>query len=321
MERRTRRPQSPTTETPMSPTKTNHRHLLRYDQIPEWHQDNEYILSGYRPESKSTYLCFASWAYIHNETANIFSHFIPSLVSLTCQAIIARVLTMKYPASTVGDRLAFAFFFLTASVCLGMSATYHTLMNHSAAVSNLWLRLDYVGIIILTLGDFVSGIYMVFYCNPSLQKVYWSMVCILWCCKRHLAQVFLQILTLGTATVIILLNPRLQGLRYRTLRVCTFVFTGLSGFAPLVHGIKLYGIPQMNRQSGMPYYLLEGLLLIIGAFFYGTRIPESIKPGKFDIWGCSHQIFHLLVVAATAVHAYGIIKAYDYNYHHGNCKH
>ncbi|KAL8873310.1 MAG: hypothetical protein Q9198_007046 [Flavoplaca austrocitrina] len=303
MERRTRRPQSPATGTPMSPTKTHHRRLLRYDQIPGWHQDNEYILSGYRPESKSTYLCFASWGYVHNETANIFSHFIPSLVSLTCQAIIARVLTIKYPASTVGDRLVFAFFLLTASVCLGMSATYHTLMNHSATVSNLWLRLDYVGIIVLTLGDFVSGIYMVFYCNPTVQKVYWSMI-----------------LTLGTATVIILLNPRLQGLRYRTLRVCTFVFTGLSGFAPLIHGIKLYGIPQMNRQSGMPYYLLEGLLLIIGAFFYGTRIPESIKPGKFDIWGCSHQIFHLLVVAATAVHAYGIIEAYDYNYHHRNCK-
>ncbi|KAL8675942.1 MAG: hypothetical protein Q9186_007488 [Xanthomendoza sp. 1 TL-2023] len=303
MERRTRRPQSPITESPMPATKTNHRILLPYHQIPTWHQDNEYVLSGYRPESKSTYLCFASWTYRHNETANIFSHFIPSMVSLACQAIIPRVLATKYPNSTIGDRLIFAFFFLSASVCLGMSATYHTLMNHSATVSNLWLRLDYVGIVILTLGDLVSGIYLVFYCEPTLQKVYWTMIS-----------------TLGTATITTLLNPRLQGLRYRTLRICTFVFTGLSGLAPLIHGIKLYGIPQMNRQSGMPYYLLEGLLLIIGALFYGTRIPESIEPGRFDIWGCSHQIFHLLVVAATAMHAYGILKAFDYNYHHGKCK-
>ncbi|KAL8801404.1 MAG: hypothetical protein Q9182_004468 [Xanthomendoza sp. 2 TL-2023] len=226
------------------------------------------------------------------------------MVSLACQGIIARILAAKYPDSTIGDRLIFAFFFLSTSVCLGMSTTYHTLMNHSATVSNLWLRLDYVGIIILTLGDFVSGIYLVFYCEPTLQKIYWSMI-----------------LTFGTATVIILLNPRLQGLRYRTLRVCTFVFTGLSGFAPLIHGIKLFGIPQMNRQSGMPSYLLEGLLLIIGAVFeYGSRIPESIKPGEFDIRGCSHQIFHVFVVAAIVIHAYGIIKAFDHNYHHRKCK-
>ncbi|KAL8800447.1 MAG: hypothetical protein Q9200_007237 [Gallowayella weberi] len=303
MERRTRRPQSPTAESPLPPTKTNHRVLLGYDQIPTWHQDNKYILSGYRPESKSTYLCFASWAYLHNETANIYSHFIPSMVSLACQGIVARVLAVKYPDSTIGDQLIFVFFFLSASVCLGMSATYHTLMNHSATISNLWLRLDYVGIIILTLGDFVSGIYLVFYCEPTLQKIYWSMI-----------------LSLGTLIITILLNPNLQGLRYRTLRICTFIFTGLSGLAPLIHGIKLFGIPQMNRQSGMPYYLLEGLFLIIGAFFYGTRIPESIKPGRFDIWGCSHQIFHVLVVAATAIHAYGIVKAFDYNYHHRKCK-
>ncbi|KAL8813121.1 MAG: hypothetical protein Q9223_007128, partial [Gallowayella weberi] len=184
------------------------------------------------------------------------------MVSLACQGIVARVLAVKYPDSTIGDQLIFVFFFLSASVCLGMSATYHTLMNHSATISNLWLRLDYVGIIILTLGDFVSGIYLVFYCEPTLQKIYWSMI-----------------LSLGTLIITILLNPNLQGLRYRTLRICTFIFTGLSGLAPLIHGIKLFGIPQMNRQSGMPYYLLEGLFLIIGAFFYGTRIPESIKPG------------------------------------------
>lgn len=75
----------------------------------------------------------------------------------------------------------------------------------------------------------------------------------------------------------------------------------------------------MIRSSGMPFYLLEGLLLIIGAFFYGTRFPESIFPGRFDIWGCSHQVFHLLVVLATAVHAWGIVDAFDYNYHFGRC--
>ncbi len=175
MERRTQQQRSPTRERPTTPVKSKHQALLRYDQIPAWHQDNEHILSGYRPESNSSYRCFASWGHLHNETVNIYTHLVPSIISLACQAVAARALVVRYPNSTIGDRLIFAFFFLTASTCLGMSATYHTLMNHSATVSSLWLRLDYVGIIILTLGDFVSGIYLVFYCEPTLQKVYWAM--------------------------------------------------------------------------------------------------------------------------------------------------
>ncbi|KAL8949887.1 MAG: hypothetical protein Q9222_004044 [Ikaeria aurantiellina] len=321
MELRARRHHNLPSETPSVPTKRASPLLLGYDQIPTWHQDNEYIRSGYRPETRSTRLCFASWAYIHNETANIYTHLLPALLSLVFQVVASRFFTVKYPHSSAGDRLVFAFFFLTASICLGISTTYHTLMNHSAHLSSLWLRIDYVGIIIIILGDFVSGVYMIFYCEPILQQVYWCMV------RTNLHSTSLrnttksekQITVLGVLTVIILLSPGLQGLRYRTLRACTVVFTGLSGFAPLLHGISVFGVAQMNRQSGMPYYLLEGVLLIMGALFYGIRIPEVLKPGRFDIWVSSHQIFHVLVVAATAAHMCGICKAFDYNYQHRKC--
>lgn len=49
--------------------------LLSYDEIPEWHQDNDHILHGYRPESGPVKACFASWLYHHNETVNIFHTF------------------------------------------------------------------------------------------------------------------------------------------------------------------------------------------------------------------------------------------------------
>ena len=75
----------------------------------------------------------------------------------------------------------------------------------------------------------------------------------------------------------------------------------------------------MIKQSGMPYYLGEGLLLVLGALFYARRVPESIRPGKFDIVGCSHQIFHVLVVAASSVHAWGITMTYEYNYSETRC--
>ncbi len=49
------------------------------------------------------------------------------------------------------------------------------------------------------------------------------------------------------------------------------------------------------------------------------RMPESFKPGKFDIFGSSHQIFHLLVLFATVVHLIGILSAFHYNYDHRTC--
>jgi adiponectin receptor len=69
-------------------------------------------------------------------------------------------------------------------------------------------------------------------------------------------------------TILFLVNPQFQGPRWRTLRVCAFIGTGLSGFVPLIHGLSIFGLPQMMKQSGMPYYLVEGLLLLLGAFFY-----------------------------------------------------
>jgi len=55
----------------------------------------------------------------------------------------------------------------------------------------------------------------------------------------------------------------------------TFVGTGLSGLAPLGHGIQMFGFVQMLKQSEMPYYLAEGGLLGLGVFLYAVRLPLS----------------------------------------------
>lgn len=46
--------------------------------------------------------------------------------------------------------------------------------------------------------------------------------------------------------------------------------------------------------------------------FSQARIPEKLAPGRFDIWGSSHQIFHVLVVMAAGAHLIGLLKAFDY---------
>lgn len=45
-----------------------------------------------------------------------------------------------------------------------------------------------------------------------------------------------------------------------------------------------------------------------------TRIPELWKPGCFDIWGQSHQIFHVLMAVGLTVHFSAFAKAFDYTH-------
>jgi adiponectin receptor len=59
-------------------------------------------------------------------------------------------------------------------------------------------------------------------------------------------------------------------------------------------------------EASLHYTLVMGALYLTGALLYATRVPERFLPGRCDIWFQSHQIFHLLVVAAAFVHYHGI---------------
>ena len=128
-----------------------------------------------------------------------------------------------------------------------------------------------------------------------------------------------QIGTLGALTVYIVNHPSYQSRQYRLFRLSVFIFTGLSAFIPIIHASRIFPLEQLNKQSGLPYYYAEGGLILIGALIYGTRFPEKLHPGYYDMWGSSHQIFHVLVVMATFVHLLGVLNAFEWNYKHQRC--
>ncbi|KAM3426993.1 hypothetical protein NHJ13734_009165 [Beauveria thailandica] len=73
--------------------------LLSFDEMPEWfqHDNNKWILHGYRPISGSARASFRSWCHLHNETVNIYSHLIPAIVFLLGEWFILQYLASKYP--------------------------------------------------------------------------------------------------------------------------------------------------------------------------------------------------------------------------------
>lgn len=113
-----------------------------------------------------------------------------------------------------------------------------------------------------------------------------------------------------------------------------FVCLGVSGVVPVVHGVTIYGYSELNERMGLNWVIFQGFLYISGAFIYAVsrttpcriklhssdtfqqiRWPERLSPKTFDIWGSSHQIFHVLILMAAGTHLYGMIKAFDF--HHG----
>lgn len=50
---------------------------------------------------------------------------------------------------------------------------------------------------------------------------------------------------------------------------------------------------------------------IVGAIFYAEAFPEAFfRPGRFDIVGASHQLFHLAILFAAFSHYIAITKAH-----------
>jgi len=147
-----------------------------WDDLPSWQQDNHYIHSGYRPASTSFKKSFASLGYLHNESVNIYSHLLGAVAFSTAGLVLYTVIKPRYDSAETSDILAFACFFAGAALCLGLSATYHAISNHSPMVARMGNKLDYVGIVFLITGSFIPSVFYGFYRQPHLQEFYWTMV-------------------------------------------------------------------------------------------------------------------------------------------------
>ncbi|KAK3373164.1 hemolysin-III related-domain-containing protein [Lasiosphaeria ovina] len=284
-----------------SSTMADKNRLLSHKQVPSWHSE-PFIHGGYRPITESAAFCLRSLTYLHNETVNIFSHLVPAAVALALACLVPWYFGAQFPRAAAADRLVFQLYLLGSVCCFAASALFHTLLCHSERYRDLWVRVDYAAILAQTLGCFVSGIYFSFYCEPHLQRLYWAMIG-----------------TLTSLSAFVVLNPRFQSREWRQLRVGSFVATGLSAFAPIIHAAVIFPYAQLDQQAGLRYYYLEGVLLLVGTFHYMSHLPEAWRPGAFDIWGSSHQVFHVLVVLSALVHLCGILSAFRWNYENPRC--
>ena len=96
------------------------------------------------------------------------------------------------------------------------------------------------------------------------------------------------------------------------MRFAMYSLLGLSAFIPVVHGVWLNGWHEQNRRMALQHFMGLGLLNFLGAATYAARIPERWYPRRFDIYGASHQIMHVLVIMGALSHTRGLLKALNY---------
>ncbi|KAI0144284.1 hemolysin-III channel protein Izh2 [Xylariaceae sp. FL1272] len=272
--------------------------LLLWDELPHWRRDNAFILSGYRPSTNSYVTSISSAFSVHNESVNIWTHAVGALVlvPLAMSYLYAEIVP-RYPSAGPADEAVFSCFGIGAALCLGMSATFHTLSNHSEAVAKWGNKLDYSGIVCLIVGSYVPALHYGLFCLPALKRMYLCAICILGVCCGIVSWV-----------------DKFRTPQWRPYRAAMFVGLGVSGVVPVCHSLMIYGYESLNQRMGLNWVLLQGALYISGAFLYAARWPERTSPGSFDIWGHSHQLFHVLILLAAAAHLKGMTTAFDYHH-------
>ena len=107
-------------------------------------------------------------------------HLHPSCRSPTpadnCRLLHGHILQPRFPGVQGMDYAMFGVFFSSAECCLILSTTYHLIGSYSHSVEQMWLRMDLLGIVIVTTGTFVPSIYYAFPCHPISQRLYWTIV-------------------------------------------------------------------------------------------------------------------------------------------------
>ena len=91
--------------------------LFKFNDLPEWMKDNEYITDMHRPQIKNIVSCLRSIFSIHAETGNIWTHLIGALVFL-CLIIYTLSRSSEDFVNPFWEKFVYTTFLASAFLCL-----------------------------------------------------------------------------------------------------------------------------------------------------------------------------------------------------------
>ena len=250
--------------------------LYKISEIPNFQPSNPYILSGYRALLTAKE-CLVSILFLSNEFCNVWSH----LLGFLCFAALSvhdQAVAIDAAGGGQADKMVFLVFHVACQLCMVFSAFYHAFNCHlHPGVVATFLSMDLLGIISAILGCYVVGLYYILYCHSSLMRSY---------------MLVSSVVIVGSVPVVTSRKYMSPGSTFlRALHLSSVV---LMGFMPIVNWLLVAGRDEIS--AVLPGILTLYLLLGTALCFFATKFPEVWRPGKFDTFGHSHTLWHVMVM-------------------------
>lgn len=210
---------------------------------------------------------------VHNELGNVWTH----LIGVPIFTLLF-ILDLARPIDVPLYQLVASMYNLACLVMLISSSSFHLISPRSPAVYERALRVDITGVSAVIICSYLVGIRYTFFCDTTVAVAYLIIVGVL------------GLIAMGWSWVPSLLD---------NFKVTVLFFASFTAFSlvPFLHWIIIIGGTGSEQASVFLWKLATpAFFYLIGftCFFFGW--PEVKFPGRFDLVGSSHQIWHLMVL-------------------------
>ena len=152
---------------------------------------------------------------------------------------------------------------------------------------NYWFQLDLFGIWLVNTFAIPASSYILFECHPQYEVIGYG-----W------GNLYLFVFVSYSFFLVVPLWFIHPDTSFETKLVAIVVWIiGMCG--ETFHALYVFNADEYAKFCHGP--VLHCIFFLSAFTFFTSRIPERCKPGQFDIYGSSHQIFHILI-AIAAIH-------------------
>jgi adiponectin receptor len=139
-----------------------------------------------------------------------------------------------------------------------------------------------LGIKVNIVGKYLTGVHFAFYCLPGARLGY---------------SLFMLMCAVGLGVAN--WHPAYSGEKYHNMRTTLFILCVGSSIVPTLHWFSICTPHEVA-------IVFPRLLAMFGSYGLGLicyvwHLPESLWPGYFDVWGHSHQWWHVFITTAMII--------------------
>jgi adiponectin receptor len=186
-------------------------------------------------------------------------------------------------------------YLLSALQCTLSSTLWHIFGCHSPCLYQRLLSLDFAGISALIFGSQVPIVFYLFLGHPW-RLGFWMT----------------GLIVVTVAASVVTRSEKCKSDEYAFLRVSCFALNALYGLLPFFAIVVTDGFSE-DLVAAFSRVLVMYACYMAGVVVYLTRVPERWKPGAFDYFAHSHQVWHVLVVLAALAQFFAIVSVYEHH--------